>query len=307
MLFVDYISKGGLNDNQFSSIQLRLAVFCHDIVMRTIHKAYIIVLLWIIVMCLYRGRVVEGFDASETSTMDPPVYVINLDKDAERYQEFMDFYDKSDFSKIPCKRFPAIYGKNVDSESYLAPHAKDEFKTVNTHGYRTKHHQLTPGGMGCFLSHSRLAKQFLEEHENDDVPYMVVFEDDTVCKPETKQLLDEYISNAPSDWDLLSFQQWRLKGEDVNELYKKPSSFWGTGMYVLRKSGAQKLLDEVKDTKIDGQIDAYLSRMSQQNKMNLYACKKTLTVDNSKNISNIQAELHEKNGVDPFDYFGTPL
>jgi len=157
------------------------------------------------------------------------------------------------------------------------------------------------------LSHSRLAKQFLEEHENDDVPYMVVFEDDTVCKPETKQLLDEYISNAPSDWDLLSFQQWRLKGEDVNELYKKPSSFWGTGMYVLRKSGAQKLLDEVKNTKIDGQIDAYLSRMSQQNKMNLYACKKTLTVDNSKNISNIQAELHEKNGVDPFDYFGTPL
>jgi GR25 family glycosyltransferase involved in LPS biosynthesis len=155
----------------------------------------------------------EGFETNNT-----PVYVINLDKDTERYQEFMDYYDKSDFSKIPCKRFPAIYGKNVDSEDYLAPHAKDEFKDVNSQGYRTKHHQLTHGGMGCFLSHYRLAQKFIEDNDSDDAPYMVVFEDDTVCKSNTKKLLDEYISKAPPNWDLLSFQQWRLEGEDVNEL-----------------------------------------------------------------------------------------
>lgn len=273
-------------------------------IMKTRNKIYIIGLIVILLISLFQWQTREGFETGEPGPMDTSVYVINLDKDTERYQEFTEYYNKSDFSKIPCKRFPATYGKNIDSEDYLAPHAKDEFNAVNSQGYRTKHHQLTHGGMGCFLSHYRLAQQFVD---SDDVPYIIVFEDDTVCKPNTKQLLDEYISKAPTNWDLLSFQQWRLKGDDVNELYTKPTSFWGTGMYVLRKSGAQKLLDEVNSTKIDGQIDAYLSRMSQQNKMNVYACKQPLTIDNSKNVSNIQAELREKTGVDPFDYFGTPL
>ena len=270
--------------------------------MKSNHALYIFLLLCIIGWSLHfatRKLIQDGFEPSNQK-----VFVINLDKDKERYREFTEYYNNSDFAKIPCERFSAIYGKDVKCEDYLSDHAKQEFREVNTQGYRTKHHQLTYGGMGCFLSHYGLAKQLVDEP--DDVQY-IIFEDDIACKPNTKQLLDKYMKSAPKNWDLLSFQQWKLEGGDVNEYYKKPDSFWGTGLYVINKSGAQKLLAEVNSVKIDGQIDAYLSRMSQQRKMNIYACPHSLTKDNSNNMSNIQIQIKEKPGIDPNDYFGVSM
>jgi len=273
--------------------------------MKTKHFISIILLLCIIGYSLFIStqQSKEGFETDKTAKQK--VFVINLDKDKKRYQEFMEYYHDSDFLDIPCERFPAINGKNVNCNDYLSEHAKQEFYEVNTQGYRTKHHQLTYGGMGCFLSHYTLAKQLLNEKE-DNTQY-IVFEDDIICKSNTKRMLDKYTQKAPKGWDFLSFQQWKLKGDNVNKYYKKPNSFWGTGLYIINKSGARKLLDEVNSVKIDGQIDAYLSRMSQQNKMNIYACSKHFTNDNSNNFSNIQILLKEKPGVNPVDYFGILL
>ena len=277
--------------------------------MKTTNMCLILVLVGIIIWSLcFVPPIKEGFDATRSQSQGistQKVFVINLDKDTSRYNDFLEYYNQSDFADIPCERFSAINGKNVNSEDYLSEHAKSEFQEVKSQGYRTKHHQLTDGGVGCFLSHTSLAKKLVDEEE-DDVQY-IVFEDDIACKPNSKQQFDKYMKQAPEDWDYLSFQQWKLEGDDVNEHFKRPSSFWGTGFYVMNKSGAQKLLDEMNSVKMDGQIDAYLSRMSQQRKMNLYACPKSLTKDNSKNESNIQIQIKKKPGVDPKDYFGVML
>ena len=68
------------------------------------------------------------------------------------------------------------------------------------------------------------------------------------------------------------------------------------------RSGAKKLVDEVNITKIDGQIDAYMSRMVQQDKLNVYVYQHQLIVPIG-NTSDIQIELRA-NTNDPFNFHG---
>jgi len=76
--------------------------------------------------------------------------------------------------------------------------------------------------------------------------------------------------------------------------------------YLINKKGATLFIAEVEATKIDAQVDAYLSWMSQVGKMNIYATQKDIIYDNNitNNQSDIQLRLVEKNGVDPYMYKG---
>lgn len=73
--------------------------------------------------------------------------------------------------------------------------------------------------------------------------------------------------------------------------------------YILNKNGAKKFVDEVDKTKIDGQVDCYLSRMIQQQKMNIYSTKTHFVSSNSID-TNIQTLLKPQQNIDPYDYKG---
>ena len=90
------------------------------------------------------------------------LYAINLDKDKDRYSKLMKYYTNSDLADHhKLNRFSAIYGKDVDPEMWLTPEAMKEMRLIEKNGYRTHHHSITRGGLGCFLSHYHLAKNLL--------------------------------------------------------------------------------------------------------------------------------------------------
>ena len=244
----------------------------------------------------------EGFDQQRATYK---VYLINLDKDKQRLKEFQENYNHSDFINIPFKRIPAINGDNVDSDAWVSHHAKEDFQRNITTGKKEKHHELSKGGLGCFMSHYKLAKQLAEEKDPHIQSY-IIFEDDSKCRENTKAELDEHMSHLPENWDMFIGFPIRNEGSTINKYIKNPSSFWGLGIYVLSKKGAEKLVKEVENKKIDGQIDSFLSRMNQHGSINIYSSHKNIIDDNSKNLTNIQIPL-EPNGKDPFDYYGTPL
>lgn len=257
--------------------------------------------LLILILCFFPISRKEGFE----SKGEEKVFVINLPKDKQRFQEFKDYYDKSDMKHHPLHTFTAVIGKDVDSEEVLAEHAKPDFKRVVQTGKRQKHHELSHGGLGCFLSHYNVAKQFTEE-QDPAIQQYIVFEDDNVCTQDTQKKIKEAIKKLPDNWDILIGQTWRQTGDKISSDIQKPKSFWGTGLVVYNKKGAQRFVDEVNKTKIDGQVDAYLSRANQQGKLNIYSTNENLVEDNSHNMSNIQLQL-EGNGTDVFDYYGTSL
>jgi thiamine phosphate synthase YjbQ (UPF0047 family) len=81
------------------------------------------------------------------------------------------------------------------------------------------------------------------------------------------------------------------------------AGFWGLGGYLISHQGAQKLIQEVQDRNMDGQIDAFLSRMAQQDKIRIYAAQHQW-FHHEANDSNIQTHLVQPEGKDPFEFDG---
>ena len=263
-----------------------------------------ILLLIIFGILLWRSRIFHRIEALENppmvGNMKYRTYVINMDKDVERYNKIASYYHNSDFSELPLERYSAVVGKNVEPTDWLTDDAINDFKQVLNNGYRTHHYQLTYGGIGCFLSHYNLAKQLLSEKSVDAY---IVFEDDTAIPRNLLSHIEKQISELPEDWDYLMFYTIRANGYPITNKLNKLKSFWGLNGYIINKKGARKLVEETNANKIDGQIDSYLSRMIQQNKMNIYATKKHLVKSNAVD-TNIQVMLKPLKGVNPYDFKG---
>jgi len=231
-------------------------------------------------------------------------FIINLDKNPERLKQTLHQCAKSGLSaNITIDRFPAINGKTVNLEDWVAPDAINEIYNVEKIKYRTHHYQLTRGGVGCFLSHYNLAQNLIEDPLYDEY---LILEDDITIEPHIYNYITQSIKNAPEDWDILLYSWLRLRPSTnpiEDPFFKKVESFWGLQCYVINTKGANNIVDEVETTKIDGQIDSYLSRMSQQKKLNIYAFKTKLAFSDSA-TTDIQIPLNIHKNIDPFDYRG---
>ena len=267
----------------------------------TKNRVIIAILLTIIFSILfYQSKIkkytLEGLDES----LKLRLYVINMEKDRERYQKLLKYYKRSDLSALALHRYNAVIGKKVSPQKWLSDDALNELQLIEKNGFRTHHHSLTRGGLGCFLSHYNLAEQLLKDN---NVDAYLIFEDDTTMLANTYNQILISLRDAPSDWDMLLFYTIRAVGRSENETFNKLKSFWGMNCYILKKSGARKFVDEVNKTRIDGQVDCYLSRMIQQKKINIYSTK-THFVSSNSNDTNIQTLLKPKQNVDPYDYKG---
>ena len=265
------------------------------------NRLIIAILLTIIfTILLYHSLIVkyinEGFSISHD---DIAFYVINMDKDKERYEKIINNYKNSDFPSNKLIRYPAVIGKEVNIDDWLSSDAISELNLMERNGYRTHHHSLSRGGIGCFLSHYNLAKKLV----NDSVNSYLVFEDDTRIHNDTYDKIQKSIENAPDDWDMILFYTVRAVGRGENGELNRIKSFWGLNCYIINKNAAKKIIKEVNETKIDGQIDSYLSRMIQQDKLKVYASKTHFVSPNSTD-SNIQTILKPRVGIDPFDFKG---
>ena len=267
----------------------------------TKNRVIIAILLTIIFSILFwRSNIIRQTQEGLNNEIKLRLYVINMDKDKERYQKLLKHYKNSDLTTLPINRYEAIVGKKVPPETWLSKDALTELQLIEKNGFRTHHHSVTRGGLGCFLSHYNLAKQLVND---PSVNGYLIFEDDTTMLPTTYNQRLTSLEEAPQDWDMLLFYTIRAVGRSENESFNKLKSFWGMNCYILSKHGAKKFVDEVNETKIDGQVDCYLSRMIQQKKMNIYSTKTHFVSSNSTD-TNIQTLLKPHQNIDPYDYKG---
>ncbi len=228
-------------------------------------------------------------------------FYINMDKNKERNEMFKQMRNNSDLKKMDISRYSAVVGSKVNLSEHLTPDALYELNQFEITGYRTKHYQLTRGGVGCFLSHYNLAKQLLSDNSVD---YYLIMEDDIVTEQNVASEIKKEIRTAPKGWDMLLFGYSRLVPMNkVDDDWVKVRAFWGMYGYVINKNGARKLVQEVDSKKIDGQIDSYLARMVQKGQFNLYAINQVL-IKHVETGTDIQIPLARKEGVDPFDFGG---
>ena len=119
-------------------------------------------------------------------------YVINLDRAVDRMERI-----EKDFASfpIPFIRVPAIEGKTLTLpiEGYDA--VKFFFNTGREAG---------PGEIGCYLSHLKVLKMFLES----DKEFALICEDDAMPISDSYEVLKQAVVHAET-WDMLRLCTWR--------------------------------------------------------------------------------------------------
>ena len=130
-------------------------------------------------------------------------YLINLDRATERLA-FMQNEFKNQL--IDFERITAVDAITLDSSSYLINNKYDR--------------RLVPGEIGCYLSHIKALKTFL----NSANAYAIVIEDDAILHPQYKYITEKAIRDFPKlneyeRWDVLKLfngKRHHIKIRDID-------------------------------------------------------------------------------------------
>ncbi|XP_022122338.2 glycosyltransferase 25 family member [Pieris rapae] len=185
------------------------------------------------------------------------IFMINL----ERRKKRRDLMNASFVELgIVSKWFKAIDGKSLTKEDIIK---KYNIKLLPN--YEDPYHKrpMKAGEIGCFLSHYFIWKKIVENHYNTTL----ILEDDIHFVPYFKEKFLTVLQEIRQiDWDLLYIGRKILLDDEepfVTEHTVKPKySYWTLG-YVLRESGAKKLLAADPLSKLLP-VDEYLPIMFDQ-------------------------------------------
>ncbi len=217
----------------------------------------------------------EFFQNKDTPS-DVKMYCINLKHRRDRWNRFQiqpGFINLK--SKYPFEKFNAVVGKDLDVEgdSRVSNRTKRNIRD----SMRRDHEDLsTKGGVGCYLSHYSVWKQFLEK---DSEKYCIVFEDDAIVPPQFMKTFEIYFKefkrNDIADiWFLYSPNSLytQKKGMPLEHISNDTiNDYWSYGAcstfacYLISKSAARTLVDNAFP--IEMHVDLYSCLLRDMNKL----------------------------------------
>ena len=222
------------------------------------------------------------------------IYLINLKRRPDRLKKFLEFYNNSDMKDNSLIKFDAIDGSKLDINSVpLSELAKAELNQLDSTGFRTKHYQLTKGGIGCYLSHVKIWENILK----NNYKYALIFEDDAKVPPNISKIIETELKFIPNDWDIV------LLGYICNkcmkfENYNTVERFMLTHCYLISYDCIVKIMKTETLFPITQQIDSLMSELSSI--LNIYSVKDK-KVKQFSSRTDIQAPLYDKNATDVHD------
>ena len=165
--------------------------------------------------------------AAQDGAMQPPIFVINLDRDVARLAHM---HEQLSRLGLAYERFPALRGDAL-------PLALLEYFPPRT--------PLTVGEIGCYASHLAIMRRMLAEGH----ACALVLEDDVGVPADFARVLRSLVAALPVEWDIvrLSYPTKRvvraiapLGGADLVRYTHVPVS---TGAYFISASGARRFLE----------------------------------------------------------------
>lgn len=231
---------------------------------------------------------------SPIKASDLEVYVINMDKNKDRLDNFIDQYINSDLRHIQFNRMRAIDGKQVKIEDYVSERALREITDAEKSGYRTKHYQLSRGAVGCYLSHHGVYKKVVAQEK----PYAMIFEDDVDIDQNIFAKTNKALEAVPSDWDMVLLGCFCIKCVR-NPVYSDVERFFLLHGYVINKECAVKLDKYLAGRKIEQQVDWELSNMITNENLKVY-CLRSPIAKQKGFKTNIQTPLKIIPGINPY-------
>ena len=200
------------------------------------------------------------------------IVLINLERSKDRLKEMQ--------KKLPFefKRVEAVDGKTLDLRKLNMNGLLTDSSLKDTRMSIYNKKQMTPGALGCYLSHMYVWEDSFRNNKN-----ILVLEDDIITVGTKKQFfkkLNQFLEDVPKDWDIiyLGYHDYRsgfVKKMPINmnqEICRLENNVQGTHAYIINRRGAQKLLKDAKPIK--SQVDDYMNKKFGE--MNVYGCSDSL-------------------------------
>ena len=223
---------------------------------------------WLVCAAVLAMAVVAlgGFRSSWAPEGAPYVGVVNLDRNADRLGTFLQKYESSDFAAWPCGRVAAVDGKRADWERVVEPVALNKLMIVQKTGVREDHPDLTPGAVGCYLSHMMAWRRIVASGR----PWGLVFEDDADVPAGARRALEAHMRTLPSDWDvfLLGYEAHGTPEAKAGGLLSIPR-FCRLHAYAITARAAERLARTMLP--MTQQVDWAMSDRIQVGDLKVYA------------------------------------
>lgn len=166
------------------------------------------------------------------------ILYINLKHRLDRRLQFLKMAHANHLESLVggARKIIRIPGVLIDADN--VPEADIWFDFKNPSDYRNP----LLGEIGCALGHIEAWKKVIELDEA-----CLIFEDDAIPMPDVNVCHEiRYLStdgNLSRHWDIFYLGRQRMWGdEEINEYIVKPGMTWLLHAYILRPSGAKKLL-----------------------------------------------------------------
>lgn len=184
---------------------------------------------------------------------------VNLDKNKDRWRKIVEYSNKNG---INIERFPAVLGSSIDitnTEQLSPTEIQLEWDTTINSMYDPNIRNpgkavMTPGEIGCALSHIRIWKYF----QNTNVKSVMIIEDDAEFVNLFKEISETLWELKPLNWDIIffGFTNAGSKLQVYNKYFYKPEYGFETVGYVVSKQGLDKLVSLLP---VSGPVDVWLS------------------------------------------------
>jgi GR25 family glycosyltransferase involved in LPS biosynthesis len=169
---------------------------------------------------------------------DVPVYVINLDRRADRWAEFQRLEGIGAFKHL--RRWSATDGRMIDisANTQISIHTRSNI----ARNMRRSHHEInTVGAIGASYSHYRIWKDLVSSGAKG----CIVFEDDVYLDPEILQRARSAFAHAPHcDLFLFGTHKWNYVDKPYSGSYMEVMEFNGAHAYYITRSCAEQFLRE---------------------------------------------------------------
>lgn len=198
--------------------------------------------------------------------------VVNLPKRRERILQF----GKNYCLPVSYEIADAVDGSSLDLDD-LVKHGiigrtgHQSILNIQNGVPKTFHYEVgSKGAVGCSLSHISIWEKIV----NENIKYMMVFEDDAFVVGISMDDIINRINDLPDNWHMYLIGQPHTVLEGIPILGKrdlyKVTRFCGTHAYIINNAGARWLLTHGQLYPIQQQIDSHLAELGYEHGFNTY-------------------------------------
>lgn len=179
------------------------------------------------------------------------IWVINLDRDRERFQKIL---DQQHLLPQKVNRWKGTYGKDEKREDAKKDGVNLTLSTSADLEANKRNPNILniPGEIGCWLSHKRLLQHLNTLTVSPNFGHLIL-EDDALIDKDFLQKWSTIKHSIPGDWDFIYLGVVNMVGDKINDsiLRRSNAKGWGnanhgTYSYIVRHRALPHILEKLR-------------------------------------------------------------